>query len=120
MVTLWCRGGGSPPSWRGIRAITAHILVWTGITPELAGNTAMRSAPTRSCWDHPRAGGEYVHVVVLEILGHGSPPSWRGIRDDPAFVGLLQRITPELAGNTACSDRPNSAAADHPRAGGEY
>jgi len=91
---------GSPPSARGIPAAAVRPDGLAGITPERAGNTSPSTRPASSSTDHPRARGEYAGVWRGVVSSVGSPPSARGIRVTPVGPDLVDRITPERAGNT--------------------
>ena len=50
---------GSSPRLRGTQAFQRRTSKIDGIIPALAGNTAVRSTPPWTNWDHPRACGEH-------------------------------------------------------------
>ena len=89
---------GSPPRGRGKVVGHSGVLLDVGITHAWAGKRLTRPAMTGTPRDHPRVGGEKVHLTPAHSSLLGSPPHGRGKgrRIVPNVEGL--RITPVWAG----------------------
>ena len=74
---------GSSPRRRGKHPVNRLPMVVIGLIPAQAGKTLPRCGSTQSRTAHPRAGGENVHVDVVERLLDGSSPRRRGKPNQP-------------------------------------
>src|SRR5208337_4834775 len=70
--------------------------------------------------DHPRACGEHHLLTVVPGCSRGSSPRLRGTQRAVLAAGLVNRIIPAPAGNTATTNIVSLASSDHPRACGEH
>ena len=111
---------GSSPLSRGIRHGRQHRACGRRIIPALAGNTNSRLSWISTAADHPRSRGEYWPGTVGLLLGPGSSPLSRGIRDPKWVRDVWERIIPALAGNTFQRGNNRAPSKDHPRSRGEY
>ena len=111
---------GSSPRLRGTRISALPTCRVCGIIPALAGNTICDYDIAERCWDHPRACGEHVTVMMVSFLVVGSSPRLRGtphgIQGEIRIVGII----PALAGNTWSAIARRLRRRDHPRACGEH
>ena len=90
-----------------------------GITPAWAGKRSGSIQYRRRRWDHPRMGGEKIHLQTFKILQTGSPPHGRG---KVLYTGMRideLRITPAWAGKSPALEPGTLWPQDHPRMGGE-
>ena len=69
---------GLPPHGRGKAERAAGRHRPAGITPAWAGKRLTRPAMTGTPRDHPRMGGEKLHLLLCVPAGYGSPPRRRG------------------------------------------
>ena len=136
---VWIADQGSPPHGRGKAERAAGRHRPAGITPAWAGKRLTRPAMTGTPRDHPRMGGEKLHLLLCVPAGYGSPPrrrgkvivyitAWRVAGITPARRGKVRfaftsaeitGITPAWAGKR---DKPAlilRVVKDHPRMGGE-
>ena len=92
----------------------------TGIIPAYAGNTIVKSIPTKRWWDHPRICGEHRHGTkpIQGILG--SSPHMRGTQQEVIEMRKQNGIIPAYAGNTGSVTQWIRRTADHPRICGEH
>ena len=68
----------------------------------------------------PRLRGEHISFAVRRFRPVGSPPLTRGTLTDVDMFGIVPRITPAYAGNTAESVVKKALKQDHPRLRGEH
>ena len=114
-----CSRRGSPPRGRGKVINTDVPGHGLGITPAWAGKSTSCRAALRRCKDHPRVGGEKLHLHELALFVLGSPPRGRG-KADPADQRPDQHgITPAWAGKREWEGLLGQDPGDHPRVGGE-
>ena len=110
---------GSPPHGRGKVHPDGPEKGSGGITPAWAGKRQTRAVHGRRDKDHPRVGGEKLHLDVFCNNCEGSPPRGRGKVALAHVASLALGITPAWAGKSdffiACFHVPK----DHPRVGGE-
>ena len=119
-VTSTSGGSGSSPLSRGILSGDGVAVLYRGIIPALAGNTAPAVVAAALRQDHPRSRGEYPCAFTNSLTLSGSSPLSRGIRTRPRGVAPVRRIIPALAGNTAPICGSRARITDHPRSRGEY
>ena len=111
---------GSSPLARGLPQPGAGDILVCRIIPARAGFTR-RSAGARSRWpDHPRSRGVYPAFVILGVLGAGSSPLARGLRDQLVHGDRQCRIIPARAGFTRGQPSRADDPPDHPRSRGVY
>ena len=91
---------GSPPHGRGKAERAAGRHRPAGITPAWAGKRLTRPAMTGTPRDHPRMGGEKLHLLLCVPAGYGSPPRRRGKGQLSVGHQIRERITPALAGKS--------------------
>ena len=111
---------GSSPRRRGTLYSPPNLGKTSRIIPAQAGNTSPMACTRSAVTDHPRAGGEHQPTGQNGRANGGSSPRRRGthaLRHDE-LPDL--RIIPAQAGNTHGVVATRTAAADHPRAGGEH
>ena len=89
------------------------------IIPARAGNARRSLVSPSARSDHPRACGERLHGIELEMRTIGSSPRVRGTPRAARLREHARRIIPARAGNARCQARRTRARADHPRACGE-
>ena len=110
---------GSSPRGRGKRGVGQHEHGGNRLIPAWAGKTTY---PRTRCWNrpaHPRVGGENPPSSKRPTGNWGSSPRGRG-KPWPAYGdAITQRLIPAWAGKTCCVHPTASAAAAHPRVGGE-
>ena len=97
---------GSSPRGRGTHAGRDFGRHRQRIIPAWAGNTSQVSALPRDQTDHPRVGGEHVHVVPGSVDSDGSSPRGRGTPGGAGVAHPYRRIIPAWAGNTYAGPRP--------------
>ena len=97
------RNPGSPPRVRGKVYRAVLLVAFVGITPARAGKRLRCSSCNCPLWDHPRACGEKILLLLLVRWGLGSPPRVRGKGGHcpHSFSGV--RITPARAGKSPAS-----------------
>ena len=110
---------GSPPHGRGKEEGTLQALANMGITPAWAGKSCWCFCRSAGGWDHPRVGGEKIHVYGVHGCLLGSPPRGRGKGPPGSGSGKQRGITPAWAGKSAALPSAPSGPRDHPRVGGE-
>ncbi len=93
------QGEGSPPRMRGKPTRKAKHRTGRWITPAHAGKTCSRISAWRGSWDHPRACGENLMILIV--------------------TNARLRITPAHAGKTQSLFKKVAGFRDHPRACGE-
>ena len=118
MVLPSCRMG-SPPRRRGKVKHVLHAVLDVGITPAWAGKSGRSCGQTSASRDHPRVGGEKVHIISLILARVGSPPRRRGKDKAEHLVQDHIGITPAQAGKSSARFPHRTSARDHPRIGGE-
>ena len=69
---------GSPPHGRGKVKTSRLLTVAIRITPAWAGKRLPFSSLPHTYWDHPRMGGEKLHLRMPFSTSLGSPPHGRG------------------------------------------
>ena len=111
---------GSSPLSRGILPRPPRSPPAGRNIPALAGNTQRQGRSACGREDHPRSRGEYAAIAGFGLLGEGSSPLSRGIRQIKRVELFCRRIIPALAGNTLPAVRVGHAQEDHPRSRGEY
>ncbi len=110
---------GSPPRMRGKVQRRLKNIGNARITPAHAGKRTFLHITAYLNWDHPRACGEKLCIIVHMQHITGSPPRMRGKEtvlktDDPSV-----RITPAHAGKSSVHSPATIIHKDHPRACGE-
>ena len=113
------RWKGSPPHGRGKAIPQDPLPDQEGITPAQAGKSRKSSGATSSSRDHPRMGGEKLHLLLCVPAGYGSPPRRRGKGQLSVGHQIRERITPAWAGKSPEFRLPYLQSEDHPRVGGE-
>ena len=110
---------GSPPRGRGKAHVLRPRCLRPGITPAWAGKRSWAYINGILARDHPRVGGEKVHVYGIHGRLIGSPPRGRGKVLQNHHFRLQPGITPAWAGKRPCSSKRPTPSRDHPRVGGE-
>ena len=110
---------GSPPHGRGKVHPDGPEKGSGGITPAWAGKRQTRAVHGRRDKDHPRVGGEKLHLDVFCNNCEGSPPRGRGKVSTCCLLSPLDRITPAWAGKRYYPFAVILLDRDHPRVGGE-
>ena len=110
---------GSPPHGRGKDCRSLALGCQLGITPAWAGKRQTRAVHGRRDKDHPRVGGEKLHLDVFCNNCEGSPPRGRGKVSTCCLLSPLDRITPAWAGKRYYPFAVILLDRDHPRVGGE-
>ena len=110
---------GSPPHGRGKVHPDGPEKGSGGITPAWAGKRQTRAVHGRRDKDHPRVGGEKLHLDVFCNNCEGSPPRGRGKVSTCCLLSPLDRITPAWAGKRYYPFAGILLERDHPRVGGE-
>ena len=90
-----------------------------GITPAWAGKRWDQSPLYLLRKDHPRVGGEKLHMLLAVPSGYGSPPRGRGKVERLIRAGFGWGITPAWAGKRCFHTGAGGHLWDHPRVGGE-
>ena len=133
---------GSSPRVRGLQIPEDNLYGDVRIIPARAGFTGDCQYTRPPLWDHPRACGVYLWLLILGVSGAGSSPRVRGLLEraghhDPvglwgssprvrgllqggAVQGLAPRIIPARAGFTVRVLVTTGFRGDHPRACGVY
>ena len=110
---------GSPPHGRG-KGLTGNArIAGRRITPAWAGKSVQNHVIMWSCWDHPRMGGEKIHLLSCRLFRTGSPPHGRGKDVQHHGKGRENGITPAWAGKSQIESSGATSNEDHPRMGGE-
>ena len=115
----WALPRGSPPRGRGKAHVLRPRCLRPGITPAWAGKRSWAYINGILARDHPRVGGEKVHVYGIHGRLIGSPPRGRGKVLQNHHFRLQPGITPAWAGKRPCSSKRPTPSRDHPRVGGE-
>ena len=89
---------GSPPRGRGKAHVLRPRCLRPGITPAWAGKRSWAYINGILARDHPRVGGEKVHVYGIHGRLIGSPPRGRGKVLQNHHFRLQPGITPAWAG----------------------
>ena len=89
------------------------------ITPAWAGKRKFERKVVTDYEDHPRVGGEKVHLHTFGPRNTGSPPRGRGKVPSVISADTVERITPAWAGKRRRVLVKLAASRDHPRVGGE-
>ena len=110
---------GSPPRRRGKGYREFGIDISDRITPAQAGKSVAPRQKRSALWDHPRVGGEKLHLLLCVPAGYGSPPRRRGKGQLSVGHQIRERITPAWAGKSPEFRLPYLQSEDHPRVGGE-
>ena len=110
---------GSPPHGRGKVHPDGPEKGSGGITPAWAGKRQTRAVHGRRDKDHPRVGGEKLHLDVFCNNCEGSPPRGRGKAYLYKGETHTEGITPAWAGKRMSRPNSRSRVWDHPRVGGE-
>lgn len=113
------RWKGSPPHGRGKAIPQDPLPDQEGITPAQAGKSRKSSGATSSSRDHPRMGGEKLHLLLCVPAGYGSPPRRRGKGPALHCSSPVPGITPAWAGKRSPEPSAYQPEWDHPRVGGE-
>ena len=92
--------GGSSPRMRGTLQTWLGGLVFRGIIPAYAGNTALSCQHAVWRFDHPRVCGEHGIIGGLRVRQLGSSPRMRGTLPTAGGVEIVVGIIPAYAGNT--------------------
>ncbi len=111
---------GSSPRRRGAHDEHDRAVCSGRIIPAQAGSTTCPPVAELPREDHPRAGGEHVQSKAQSLVGFGSSPRRRGALVRRHAVLDDRRIILAQAGSTRDAASSQSAAEDHPRAGGEH
>ena len=110
---------GSPPRGRGKVIDSLLDCPQRGITPALAGKSAESSGASGRERDHPRVGGEKLHLRMPFSTSLGSPPHGRGKVIRAGLCPVPGGITPAWAGKRQFYSPLPCLRRDHPRMGGE-
>ena len=110
---------GSPPRGRGKVQFSRSTSKQRGITPAWAGKRTPINESSFTKRDHPRVGGEKIHIILFSFSSWGSPPRGRGKARFSMMPTSTSRITPAWAGKRSCLSCWPGLVADHPRVGGE-
>ena len=111
---------GSSPRMRGIHGDHPRSRAAERFIPAHAGNSLPGIPTPANLPVHPRACGEFIHVLGQGVGAAGSSPRMRGI------LRRMQRRTPSLrfipahAGNSAQRYGSDRGTPVHPRACGEF
>ena len=105
---------------RGLPERRIRLCLLFGITPAHAGLTPSDLLRWCLSWDHPRACGAYLLLLLFGLLLLGSPPRMRGLRGAGGAGGVMIGITPAHAGLTCLRVLNSEPSRDHPRACGAY
>ena len=111
---------GSSPRMRGIHGDHPRSRAAERFIPAHAGNSLPGIPTPANLPVHPRACGEFIHVLGQGVGAAGSSPRMRGI------LRRMQRRTPSLrfipahAGNSAQRYGSDRGTPVHPRARGEF
>ena len=89
------------------------------ITPAWAGKSLGLAWRSPVWQDHPRVGGEKIHMLLCVPSAYGSPPRGRGKVDHLLLFGQVLGITPAWAGKSYRFPVGLPPTWDHPRIGGE-
>ena len=111
---------GSSPLTRGTRGKRVLVLGEERLIPAHAGNTRREPQAAPAPPAHPRSRGEHGAPSLSVRWTPGSSPLTRGTQARGVEGGVLRRLIPAHAGNTArpsCVTLPRSA---HPRSRGEH
>ena len=92
---------GSSPRMRGSHTTLFSPKTCKGIIPAHAGLTSLPSHRPLECWDHPRACGAHLSVVVGVELFEGSSPRMRGSLLGDYITKEITGIIPAHAGLTS-------------------
>ena len=90
------------------------------IIPARAGFTPAERNEIVDAEDHPRSRGVYGEVVGNAVVGVGSSPLARGLRDHDLHGRFDPGIIPARAGFTGRGEDPHRPPGDHPRSRGVY
>ena len=110
---------GSSPRGRGTLPEAGVVGDGARIIPARAGNASPCRRLASKAADHPRAGGERPHPLLVALVSPGSSPRGRGTHRLRRAPPRPHRIIPARAGNALSVGRCRPPLADHPRAGGE-
>ena len=110
---------GSPPRGRGKEIVDVTEWPTNRITPAWAGKSAHELFEVIPNEDHPRVGGEKLHLLLCVNRRYGSPPRGRGKGIQRVVLFITRRITPAWAGKSKRRRQPVRQGRDHPRVGGE-
>ena len=91
---------GSSPHTRGLPVHPSREPRWSRIIPAHAGFTSHRDQRHGGPTDHPRTRGVYGTVSHPALVGDGSSPHTRGLRQGPPPIRAVGRIIPAHAGFT--------------------
>ena len=119
LVSMLCRGSGSPPRVRGKVAKITAVDASGGITPACAGKSPNVLSYIFVHWDHPRVCGEKGTTLEQSREVKGSPPRVRGKVKAECKDRGLKGITPACAGKSGSRWRYRTRSGDHPRVCGE-
>ena len=112
--------GGSSPLARGLRGCLGPAAGRGGIIPARAGFTQPGADHLRQRRDHPRSRGVYYNDIWPMVVGAGSSPLARGLRQAAARGGGFEGIIPARAGFTRAPIHVAIPSEDHPRSRGVY
>ena len=113
-------GWGSSPHVRGTQIIHYIFIIYMGIIPACAGNTADYGGFVLRRRDHPRMCGEHSKTKPPFMSCAGSSPHVRGTPPSMASGAPADGIIPACAGNTVRSRVRLPRVWDHPRMCGEH
>ena len=111
---------GSSPRMRGSLLVGILIPLRIGIIPAHAGLTTVRTLPTRTPRDHPRACGAHNNNMWYEKAVRGSSPRMRGSQLREQCDAVALGIIPAHAGLTTTMKFLWVLTRDHPRACGAH
>ena len=111
---------GSSPLARGLLQGGCRRAACHRIIPARAGFTLLVPLYTPAGGDHPRSRGVYGGAAASAIMGGGSSPLARGLRDRRRAHLLMCWIIPARAGFTPWTRNVSGSKADHPRSRGVY
>ena len=99
-----------------------RLPLWSALrfTPTCMGNTFGVMSKYRLIMVHPHMHGEYIIMIILNLLLNGSPPHAWGIPHVIIAEIRHLRFTPTCMGNTLVSAGSANAPAVHPHMHGEY
>ena len=90
---------GSSPRVRGAANRGELVGQYHGIIPARAGSSMESVQTARTHWDHPRACGEQLSILVYDRIYQGSSPRVRGAVDNSLRKPIGFGIIPARAGS---------------------
>ena len=111
---------GSSPLARGLQSTARQRVHERRIIPARAGFTGTSRRRRPPTGDHPRSRGVYAQLGLPYVVGGGSSPLARGLREAEAARLAGLGIIPARAGFTSRRTGPAASRWDHPRSRGVY